>query len=352
MDILEWEPDMHLTWQRRDLHLRHPFNIARVQASHAVDKQVLLAQITHDGKVGWGEAAPSAYYRQSLDSAEAVFTAARDLLGDNPFALDRILDNLWQRFPDQSAAIAAIDGALHDLMGKLLDIPVWKLLGLDRTRCPLTSFTIGLDDPETIARKVREAATYPILKIKVGTPQDEAILEIIRREAPDKPLRVDANCGWTSANVLKRCRRMADFGVEFIEQPTPRGDHAGLPAVRAAGLPLLLADESCIHLDDVLPCAKAFDGINIKLCKCGGIRRALPMIHTARAAGLKIMLGCMVETSIGIAAAAQLAPLADYLDLDGHLLLADDPFEGIGGAGGRITLNDEPGLGIHERQSV
>ncbi|NLX13766.1 MAG: dipeptide epimerase [Phycisphaerales bacterium] len=343
---------MHLTWQRRNLHLRHPFNIARAQTSHTVDKQVLLVRIMHDDRVGWGEAAPSTYYRQSLDSAESVFAAAGEIIGDDPFALDRILDTLWARFPDQSAAIAAIDGALHDLIGKLLDIPIWKMLGLDRSRCPLTSFTIGLDDPEAIAGKLREAVDYPILKIKVGTAQDAAILKAIRRVAPDKPLRVDANCGWSSADVLERCRRMADFGVELIEQPTPRGEHAGLPAVRAAGLPPLLADESCINLDEVLPCAEAFDGINIKLCKCGGIRRALPMIHAAQATGLKVMLGCMVETSVGIAAAAQLAPLADYIDLDGHLLLADDPFEGIGGTAGRLTLNDEPGLGIRERQSV
>ncbi len=341
---------MKLSWHRRRLHLRHPFKIAR-RLDGGTDKEMLLIRIEHKGQVGWGEAAPVSYYHQSLDSAEAMLGEAAGMLGDDPFAFDAILDGLWARFADQSAAIAAIDGALHDLVGRLLGIPVWKLLGLDRTRVPLTSFTIGIDDLEVMARKVEEAAEYPILKIKVGTPQDDAILATIRRVAPDKVLRVDANCGWTSANVLEQCRRLSDrYRLEFIEQPTPAGDHAALPAVREAGLGPLVADESCVGVSDVLRCVGCFDGINIKLSKCGGIRRAVQMIHTARSAGLKIMLGCMIETSVGIAAAAHIAPLVDWIDLDGHLLLADDPFEGLGGSGGRLTLNDRPGLGLVERE--
>ncbi len=339
---------MKLTWQRRHLHLRHPFNIARSAPSADTAKEVLLARIEHDGQVGWGEAAPVSYYHQSLDSAENTLARAREMLGNDPFALDAILDPIRSRFTDQPAAIAAVDGALHDLVGKLLGVPVWKLLGLDPSRMPLTSLTIGIDDLETIAQKVREAAGFPILKIKVGTPHDDAILSIVRRQAPDKVLRVDANCGWSSSNVLERCRHMATWGVELIEQPTAPCDHEALPAVRAAGLPPLIADESCIGVEDVLGCVGLFDGINIKICKCGGIRPAIRMIHTARAAGLSVMLGCMVETSVGIAAAAHLAPMADYVDLDGHLLLADDPFEGIGGDGGRLRLTDKPGLGISE----
>jgi L-Ala-D/L-Glu epimerase len=337
-----------LTWHRRQLKLRHPFNIARMPISASTDKTVLLVQIEHDGKIGWGEAAPISYYQQSLDSAEAAISQAGDLLGNDPFALDVILDALWRRFPGQSAAIGAIDGALHDLIGKILGIPIWKMFGLDRSRAPLTSMTIGIDDPEVMAQKVREAKGFPILKIKVGMPNDEAILSVIRREAPDKTLRVDANCGWPSAHVLDRCRLVKRFNVEFIEQPTPAGDHDALPRVRAAGLGPLYADESCVHLEDVFKCVGFFDGINIKLSKCGGIRGAVRMIHAARAAGLKIMLGCMTETSVGIAAAAQLGPMVDCLDLDGHLLLANDPFVGLGGEGGRLTLNDEPGLGVHE----
>ena len=334
---------MKLTWHRRHLHLRHPFNIARNQRSTGTGKEVLLVQIEHDGQVGWGEAAPLAYYQQSLESAERVFAEARGMLGDDPFALDAMLDPIRMRFAGQPAAI---DGALHDLIGKLRGVPVWKLLGLDPSRAPPTSLTIGIDDPVTIARKVRQAHRFGILKIKVGTRDDDAILSAVRREAPNKVLRVDANGGWSSSNVLERCRCAASYGVELIEQPTPAGDHDALPAVRSAGMAPLIADESCVGIDDVPPCVGLFDGINIKLSKCGGIRQAVRMIYAARAAGLKVMLGCMVETSVGIAAAAHLAPMADYLDLDGHLLLADDPFEGIGGHGGRLTLTERPGFGV------
>lgn len=341
---------MKLTWQRRRLQLRHPFNIARTAASDARDKEVLLVRIEHQGHIGWGEAAPLSYYQQSLDSAEAVFEQIGDELGDDPFAFQRIHHGLWTRFADQSAAIAAIDGALHDLIGQCLGIPLWRWLGLDRARLPYTSFTIGIDSPEVVIRKVAEAEPYPILKVKVGTERDEEVLELIRQTAPDKVLRVDANCAWTRANVRERASDLQRrFDLELIEQPTPAGDHDALPALRESGIGPLVADESCVGPADVPACVGAFDGINIKLSKCGGIRRALAMIHVARAAGLKIMLGCNVETTVGIAAAAHLGPLVEWLDLDGHLLLADDPFEGIGGKAGRLTLTDRPGLGIRER---
>lgn len=340
---------MKLTLQRRKLHLRHPFLIARAMDNRSTDKEVLLVQIEHDGKVGWGEAAPISYYHQSLDSAEAALKEMAGMLGDDPFALDAILDPIYVKFAAQSAAVCALDGALHDLIGKLLGIPVWKLLGLDRRRAPLTSFTIGIDSPDIVAKKVEEAAEYPILKIKVGTDQDETMLSIIRKGAPDKKLFVDANCGWTPKNVVERCRLVARYKLELIEQPMPPGTFDGMDQVRAE-LPLpIMADESCVGVNDVLECAKHFDGINIKLSKCGGIRRAVQMIHTARSAGMKVMLGCMVETSVGISAAAQLAPMVDFIDLDGHLLLADDPFEGLGGAKGALTLNDRPGLGLTEK---
>lgn len=339
---------MKLTWERRRLRLQHPFNIARVQATTSVDKEVLLARIEYGGQTGWGEAAPSTYYKQSLDSAERMFASAADMLGHDPFALDAILDRLWAKFPGESAAIAAIDGALHDLCGRILGVPVWKWLGLDRSRAPLTSMTIGIDEPDVMEQKVREAAEYPILKIKVGTPRDDEILNMIRRLAPKKTVRVDANCGWTCDNVLERCRSLRQHNIELIEQPTPAGVHECLPRVREERIAPIIADESCVGYKDVLNCAGAFDGINIKLSKCGGIRRAVQMIHTARSAGMQVMLGCMVETSVGISAAAHLGPMVDYIDLDGHLLLANDPFEGLGGAGGRLTLTDEPGLGIRE----
>ncbi|GMV96450.1 MAG: dipeptide epimerase [Phycisphaerae bacterium] len=340
---------MKLAWERRKLHLKHPFLIARERSNTSTQRELLLVRIEHGGKVGWGESAPIGYYHQSLDSSEAALAEIASMLGDDPFALDRILDPIRARFPGESATVAAIDGALHDLIGKLLGVPVWKLLGLDPSRAPLTDFTIGIDTPEVVAQKVREAEPFPILKIKIGTEDDDALLSAVRREAPHKKLYVDANCGYNSDNVIERCRNAARYRVEIIEQPTPRGDHAGLPAALKAGLPPLIADESCIDSSDVLKCVGFFNGINIKLSKCGGIRQAVQMIHTARSAGLKVMIGCMLETSVGLAAAAHITPLVDYVDLDGHLLLADDPFEGLGGEGGRLTLSDRPGLGIVER---
>lgn len=341
---------MKLTWQRRKLHLKHPFLIARKMDNRSTDKEVLLVQLEHEGKVGWGEAAPISFYHQSLDTAEAALGEIAGMMGDNPFVLDTILDPIWEKFSGQSAAVCAIDGALHDLVGKLLGVPVWKLLGLDPRRVPLTSFTIGIDTPDIVAKKVDEAAEFPVLKIKVGTDQDGTMLDIIRKKAPDKKLFVDANCGWNSENVLERCRFVSKYKLELIEQPMPPGMHEGLAAVRAELKEPIMADESSVHVEDVLKCAPHFDGINIKLSKCGGIRRAVQMVHTARTAGMKVMLGCMVETSVGISSAVNIAPLVDFVDLDGHMLLADDPFEGISGAKGVLTLNDRPGLGIVEKK--
>lgn len=343
---------MKLTWHRRKLHLKHPFNIARMARDDKTDQEVLLINITHGDLVGWGEAAPRPYYHQTFDSAEAMFEKAAGMLGKDPLAFDAILDPLFEKFPDQPAAICAIDAALHDLAGKLLGVPVWKLLGLEASRCPLTDYTIGIDDLDVIAEKVREAEEYPILKIKIGTPDDEKILSTVRREAPKKIIRVDANCGWNSANAMERCRLAARYNIEFVEQPTPAGEHGALPAIRAAKIVPLMADESCPAPADILKCIGNFDSINIKLSKCGGIRKALQMIHTARTAGLKIMIGCMVETSVGMAPAAHLGPMVDYLDLDGPLLLADDPFDGVVGTAGRLTLSDRPGLGIIEHKKA
>lgn len=340
---------MKLKWHRRTVRLHHPFQTAHSPRDVPPAKEVLLVSIEHGGAVGWGEAAPVSYYGQSLASAEEVLLAAADMIGRDPFALDETIDGLLKRFPSQPAAVSGVDIAMHDLVGKLLDKPLWVHFGLKRGPLPLSSFTIGIDRPEIIEKKVVEAEAFPILKVKVGTPGDDQTLSAIRRVAPRKTLRVDANSGWTSANLLDRCRSVLAYDVELIEQPTAPGDDDALPALREAAHVPIIADESCHGVDDVRRCAGLFDGINIKLSKCGGIRQARLMIDAARSCGLKIMLGCMVETSVGIAASAQLASLADYLDLDGHLLMADDPFEGIGGAGGVLTLSDRPGLGVRPR---
>ena len=237
--------------------------------------------------------------------------------------------------------------ALHDLAGRRLGVPLYRLFGIDPGAAPETSFTIGLAEPEVVVHKVREAAAYPILKVKMGSDDDREVLAAVRDSTRSR-IRVDANEGWTPQGALDRLQWLARLGVELVEQPLPADRIEETRELRRRSPLPFYADESVHRAADIPRLAGAFDGINIKLCKCGGIRRALRMIHTARSAGLKVMLGCMVETSVGIAAAAQLAPMADYLDLDGHLLLADDPFEGIGGQAGRITLNSRPGLGISE----
>jgi len=337
---------MKLSCQRLGMPLRHAFTIARSSESVA---RTLLVRIVYEGLTGLGEAAPNPYYHQDIASAERAIAEMGGLLGSDPFDLQGIVERLLDRFDDQRATVAAVDAALHDWIGKRLNAPVWRLLGLDRKRTPLTSFTIGIDEPEMIGRKVDEAAEYPILKVKVGTSNDQEILETVRRHAPDKTVRVDANCGWTPANALENLRRVAGFDIEFVEQPIAAGDNKALAELTRADVLPIVADESAVRPSDVPPLAGCVDGVNIKLCKCGGIRQALEMIHLARGLGLKVMLGCMVESSLGIAAAAQLAPLVDWVDLDGHLLLAEDPFVGIGGQGGRLTLSDRPGLGVTQR---
>ncbi len=334
---------MELRWSRQELVCRHAFTIARATTSV---KETVRVEIEHDGIVGMGEAVPSSYYGQSVDSVERTLPRLADLLGDDPFQFEPILARCVHDCGGQRAAIAGVDGALHDWVGKRLGVPVWRWLGLDASAVPTTSFTIGIDEPDVIEAKTAEAAEFPILKVKVGTERDEAILKAIRRVAPDKIIRVDANCGWTAASAVEHIHRLRRFDLEFIEQPIAPGDPSALRSIREASPVPIVADESSVHPADILPLNGCVDGINIKLSKCGGIRLALRMIHLARACGLKIMLGCMLESSLGIAQAAQLAPLVDWIDLDGHLLISNDPFEGIGGERGRLTLTDRPGLGV------
>jgi L-alanine-DL-glutamate epimerase-like enolase superfamily enzyme len=228
-------------------------------------------------------------------------------------------------------------------------VPLFELLGLDPARTPQTSFTIGLDTPEVVVRKVREASAYPILKVKMGAADDRAVLAAVR-DTTDRPIRVDANEGWTPEDALERLTWLAGLGVEFVEQPLPADRIEDTRALRRASPLPFYADESVHRAEDIPRLAGAFDGINIKLMKCGGIAEALRMIAVARAHGMKVMLGCMIESSIAITAAAHLLPLVDAADLDGSVLLAHDPFEGAVITGGRFVLPDAPGLGVKRRE--
>ncbi|UCG76980.1 MAG: dipeptide epimerase [Gemmatimonadota bacterium] len=339
---------MKLTWEQLRLELEYPFTISR---STRDSQTVVWVRIHAEGLEGWGEADPSAYYNESADTVSQALSAYREVIEDSeeplaPESIERIERALGKRLPGNGSARAAISAALHDLQGKLLDRPLWKLWGLEPGEAPLSSFTIGIDEPAVVAEKVRRAGQYPILKIKVGTDRDREILEAVRGEAPDATLRVDANAAWTADEALARLPLLAEYGVEFVEQPLPPDDRDGLRRVyESSPLPIIL-DESSIVSADIPGLVGRAHGINIKLAKCGGPREALRMIHTARACGLQVMLGCMIESSLGIAPAAHLSPLVDYADLDGAALLKRDPFVGPHLEGPRIVLGDRPGLGV------
>ena len=328
------------------LKTKHPFVIARGGDD---DTRVVWVRLTDgDGLEGWGEADPSRYYGETADTVLAMLKRLEPHLPIDPFDLDAAEAKFAQVVPKNGAARAALSAALHDLVGKQLGQPVWRLWGLDPARAPRSSFTIGLDTPEKMRQKVLEASSYPILKIKLGTDRDEAILKTVR-DATDKPLRVDANAGWTRERALQMLPVLKEHGVEFVEQPLPPDDLEGMAALRRRGILPVVVDESCIVAADIPRLSGIVDGINIKLAKCGSLREALRMIATARAHGMLVMVGCMIETSLGITAAAHFTPLVDAADLDGAALTANDPFVGATIDGGRIRLPTGPGLGVQRR---
>jgi L-alanine-DL-glutamate epimerase-like enolase superfamily enzyme len=328
------------------LRTTHPFVIARGGAD---DNRVVWVRLTDgDGVEGWGEAAPSRYYGETADTVLSVLERLAPALPDDPGDLEVAEARFAALVPKNGAARAALSAALHDLVGKRLGQPLWRLWGLDAARAPCSSFTIGLDTAEKMCEKVAEAAPYPILKIKLGTDRDEAILRAIR-DVTDKPLRVDANAGWTRERALQMLPVLKEYGVEFLEQPLPPDDLDGLAAVQRRGVLPVIVDESCVVATDIPRLAGVVDGINIKLAKCGSLREALRMIATARAHGMLVMVGCMIESSLGITAAAHFTPLVDAADLDGAALTVNDPFVGATIDGGAIRLPLGPGLGVRRR---
>jgi L-alanine-DL-glutamate epimerase-like enolase superfamily enzyme len=333
---------------------RHAFNIAR-EASR-VRRDVWVRLRDADGAEGWGEAAATPYYGETAETVQAVLpllnAAVQESSGGDLFALDRIERAVDGAVGRNRAAKAAVSVALHDLMGKRLGVPVWRLWGLDPVSVP-SSYTIAIDETEIVRERVREAAAYPILKVKIGTERDQEMLRVIREEAPDRVLRVDANTGWTLKQAIAALPMLIEHGVELLEQPMAPGDLAGMRILRERSPLPIVADEACRTLADVPRLVGAVDGINIKLSKCGSLREAIRMVHCARAHGLSVMIGCMLESTLGVAAAVQLAPLADWVDLDGAELVAEDPFEGPGLLpDGTLRFNAEPGLGVSVRGDV
>jgi L-alanine-DL-glutamate epimerase-like enolase superfamily enzyme len=298
---------------------------------------------------GLGEAAPYAYYGELRSTVTAALDAFAPLLGDDPFALDAILDALDSHLHHHPAAKAAVDLALHDLVGKTLGRPLWQLWGLDPSRGPLTSYSIGLDEPAVMAQKARAVSSFPILKIKVGTGRDLEIVRAVHEAVPTARLVVDANGAWTPHQAVRTIRDLAPFDLAFVEQPVAAGDLDGLRYVRERSDVPLIADESCATAEDVPRLVGCVDGVNVKLMKCGGLRAARRVVEVARAHHLRVMCGCLIESSLAITAASHLLPLLDFADLDGNLLLAADPFQGVTCDAGRLTLPTTPGLGVQQK---
>ena len=327
------------------LQLAETFVISREAADYA---DVVHVALTHDGVTGYGEAAPVERYRESVESALRFVDDHGSLVGDDPFALEDIGERL-AAIPGEQAAKAALDAALHDLQGKLLGLPAHRLLGLPRTGPP-TSWTIWLGDPDDMARRAEKAAaTYRRLKLKLGGG-DGLDVERVRavRGVTDLPLMIDVNEWWSLEEALAALAELAELGVEYCEQPLQAGAEGARELKERSPIPIYV-DEDCHTLADVGSCAEIAHGINIKLAKSGGIREAIRMAHAARALRLGVMLGCMLESGLGIAAGCCIAPLCDHVDLDGNLLLREDPWPGVALVDGVQTPSLEPGLGVAAR---
>ena len=331
------------------VHTTHPFVIARGGASE--HRLIRVRLVDDDGNEGWGEAAPNRFYGETADTALAALDRLKPIVESaNPWMIEDVEAEMNRAIRFNGSVKSAISAALHDLAGKRLGVPLYQLWGLDPAKAPLSSFTIAIaaNDAE-LRQRVAQASEYPVLKVKLGTDHDEAIIRTVRAAAPDKILRVDANAAWSAKQALRMVNVLVECGVEYLEQPLPPHDLEGTRFVRERSALPVICDESCITTADIPQLVGIADGINIKLSKCGGLREALKMIATARAHGMLVMAGCMIETSLGITAAAHFAPLLDYADFDGAALLADDPYTGATIAGGKIVIPSGPGLGVVRR---
>ncbi len=329
------------------LQLRHTWTT--VMSSSAYRDTLHLA-FTSGGVTGHGEGAPIVRYKESPVEAQKAVEAVKDMLAaGNPWQFTKLLDQVFKRMDGQYAAKAAIDIAVMDWVGQKLGIPLYRYFGLDPADAPMTTFSIGIDTPEITRQKVREAEQYPILKIKVGLTSDEATIEAVR-SVTKKPLRVDANEGWTNKEeAVRKINWLEKQGVEFVEQPMPVAMLEETRWVRSRVHIPIIADESSLRSVDVPKLVNSFDGVNIKLDKTGGILEAHRMIMMAKSLGMKTMLGCMISSSVSVTAAAHLSPLVDYADLDGSLLISNDPFSGVTVQNGKLMLPNRPGLGLQAR---
>ena len=334
---------LQLSFFPYELKLRHAFNLAKYSRTTTPDVQVTL---TWNGITGYGEASMPPYLGESVDSV-TKFLSSLDLSQfTDPFRMEDILAYVDQKAPKNSAAKASVDIALHDLLGKVMGQPWYKIWGLSPEKTPNTSYTIGIDKPDMVRLKVKEAAPYKVLKVKMGLDQDRETIEVIR-SMTNVPICVDVNQGWTDReHALRMIDWLAERNCLFVEQPMPKENIDDIAWLKSRSSLPIIADEAFQRIGDIPKLAEAYDGINIKLMKSTGLNEAYKMIVLGRALGMKIMIGCMTETSCAVSAAAQLAPLVDFADLDGNLLISNDRFEGVLVRGGKLVLPDRPGLGL------
>ncbi len=334
---------LKLTFQPYELKLRHSFNLAKYSRTTTPDVQV---QLEYDGITGYGESSMPPYLGESVQSV-TTFLGNLDLNQfTDPFRIDEILDYVDHVAPDNRAAKASVDIALHDLLGKIMGQPWYKIWGLSVEKCPNTSFTIGMDKPDVVRQKVTEAAPYKVLKVKMGLPGDKEMVETIR-SMTNVPICVDANQGWKSKEeALRMIDWLATQNCLFVEQPLAKENIKDTAWLRDRSSLPIIADEAFQRLPDIMKLKDAYDGINIKLMKSTGLHEAYKMAILARSLGMKVMVGCMTETSCAVSAASQLAPLVDWADLDGNLLIANDRFDGMKIVDGKVTPTDLPGIGV------
>lgn len=334
------------TWETSitRLRLRHTWTTTMSSSEY---RDTIQVRLTSDGVTGVGEGAPIVRYHESAEEGKKAIESILPFLQQaNPWYFEKVMAEVSKRVQGQFAAKAALDIALIDWVGKKLSTPLYRMLGLDLNDTPITTFSIGIDTPESTRQKVLEAEAFPVLKIKVGLNNDEATIAAVRR-VTKKPLRVDANEGWKDKEeAVRKINWLETQGVEFVEQPMPADMIEETRWVRSRVHLPIIADEAAVNASAIPKLVDAYDGVNVKLDKCGGIQQAMRMIYVAKSLGMKTMLGCMVSSSVSVTAAANLSPLVDYADLDGNLLIANDPYSGVQVHNGKLILGDAPGVGV------
>ncbi len=337
---------MELKYKKFELPLKHVFTISRGSIS---TQETLIVQISDDGKYGYGESTTNTFYGATMENMTSAIESVRSIVEngsiDGPLQL---IDQISRKLPHEKHAkfaLNALDGAIHDLWGKKLGAPVYRMWGLTTDNIPVSDYTLGIDTPAKMVAKMEEMPGWPVYKIKLGTSDDLGIVRELRKHT-DAIFRVDANCGWTAEQTIEFAPAMKELGVEFIEQPLPPEDVDGAKKAFEGSVLPLIADENCVMEEDVDKCAGRFHGINIKLVKCGGLATARRMAARARELGMQVMAGCMTESTVGISAIAQLLPLLDYVDMDGAVLLGKDIATGVRLDRGKCIYPNVPGTGV------